>query len=556
MARVYDMAISAIRKVDQRHVIFFETSDYDQGTHPDNWVEPVDPAHKLAIEVHDYWSNPLSAPLYAVLQASQRWGIPVYDGEFGADLNSPLLATAVFNEYGIAWTYWSYCWEAEAGAITYERDPLMGVLDEPYPRLSSAPVSSFSVENVTYQGITVSEVIVNATFAGKSGWADFFIPEGFNVTSPTGVFSASSRTFNVTFDDGSVSLRLSPPPGYGFTGALFTIAATPSVPVAAIPFNVTAWVYSSQGLPVGNAAVLLLINGKEVASSTTNAQGMALFTLTVDQAGNISLEVELKQYPFVYGNAMVRVLPLPSLSLESPSAVPVDHEASLFASVSSQGAPVSGVSVSFYANGTQIGSSTTNSSGLASLIYVPKSVGATSLEASLSSYPSVSASGTLSVMPTTVVKEQLSLVVPSTATVGQSITLTAVVKYANGTPVKGALVTFCANGTQIGTATTGKRGTASLTYAFSKKGSVAISASTGGIASSVTVSVRETSSITACALLAVLAAAIVLSIYLAVRHFTRSKPVRRQKSEARQLAEDQRASLRILERAEAASTAA
>ncbi|WP_449462264.1 cellulase family glycosylhydrolase [Tardisphaera miroshnichenkoae] len=527
MARVYDMAISAIRKVDQRHIIFFETSGYDQGTHPSNWVEPVDPAHKLAIEVHDYWSNPLSAPLYAVLQASQEWDIPVYDGEFGADLNSPLQATMVFNEYGIAWTYWSYCWEAEAGAITYEKNPLLGVLDEAYPRLSSVPVSSFSIENVTYQGITVSEVIVNATFAGKSGWADFFIPEGFNVTSPSGAFSASSRTFNVTFDDGSVSLRLSPPPGYGFAGALFTIAEAPSAPAAGLPFNVSAWVYSSEGLPVRDAAVLLLINGKQVASSTTNSQGMAQFTATVAQPGNCSLAVELKQYPFVYGNRTIQVLPPPSISLEAPSTVPVGHQASLTASVSSQGSPISGISVSFYANGTPIGTAITNSSGLASLAYVPRSVGTTSLTASLSSYPSISASATMGVMPVTAVKEQLSLAVPSTATVGQSVTLTAKVKYANGTPVKGVAVTFYANGTQIGTSTTGEQGTASLTYAFSRKGLATLSASTDGLTSRATVSVQETSfSPELYILLAILVAVMVIGVYLALRHAMRSKPTR------------------------------
>ncbi|WP_449462091.1 cellulase family glycosylhydrolase [Tardisphaera miroshnichenkoae] len=512
MARVYDMTISAIRKVDQRHIIFFETTDWDQGTDFGIWVEPVDPAHKLAIEVHDYWTNPLSPPLYAALQASQQWDMPVYDGEFGAGMNSPLLATEAFNEYGIAWTYWSYSWGAGgADSINYQSNPFLGILDEAYPRLSSVPVSSLTVTNVTSNGF-VSEVIVNATFAGKSGWADFFIPEGFNVTSPSGAFSASSRTFNVTFDDGSVSLRLSPPPGYGFAGALFTIATLPSEPVAGVPFNVSAWVSYSNGSAIGNSAVLLLINGKQVASSTTNSQGMAQFTATVAQPGNCSLAVELKQYPFVYGNRTIQVLPPPSISLEAPSTVPVGHQASLTASVSSQGSPISGVSVSFYANGTQIGSAVTNSSGLASLAYVPRSVGTTSLTASLSSYPSISASATLGVMPVTAVKEQLSLAVPPTATVGQSVTLTAKVKYANGTPVKGVAVTFYANGTQIGTSTTGEQGTASLTYAFSRSGSTDVTASSNGMSTSSSVSVQEISKQKATSSLAVYAAIVVLIV--------------------------------------------
>ncbi len=492
MARVYDMAISAIRKVDQRHVIFFETSEWDSGTHPNNWVEPTDPDHKLALEVHDYWANPLSAPLYAALQASQEWDMPVYDGEFGAGMNSPLLATEAFNRYGIAWTYWSYCWEAETGAITYEKNPLLGVLDEAYPRLSSVPVSSLSIENSTYQGVTVSSVTVKATFTGKSGWADFFVPEGFNVTSPSGAFSPSSRTFNVTFYDGSVSLRLTPPPGYGFAGALFTIATLPSEPLAGVPFNVSAWVYSSEGLPVSDAAVLLLANGKEVASSTTDAQGMAQFTVTVDEAGNVSLAVELQKYPFACGNRTIQVLPPPSISLfESTSAVPVGHEVILTASATSQGAPVSRVSISFYCNGSYVGSTTTNSSGVATLVYIPKSVGAVSIMALLSSYPSVSASGKLTVIPATAFRIQISAKAPSIIMVGQAVTLTTVAKFTNGTPVKGADVSFSVNGTIVGIETTDVRGVANLPYVFSKRGIASITASVDGVNSSTSTSVQQ-----------------------------------------------------------------
>ncbi|MFQ1021513.1 cellulase family glycosylhydrolase [Tardisphaera saccharovorans] len=512
MARVYDMAISAIRKVDQRHVIFFETSEWDSGTHPNNWVEPTDPAHKLALEVHDYWANPLSAPLYAALQASQKWDMPVYDGEFGAGMNSPLLATEAFNRYGIAWTYWSYSWGVGGvDSINYQSNPFLGILDEAYPRLSSVPVSSLSITNVTSDGV-VNSVTVNVTFAGKSGWADFFVPEGFNVTSPSGTFSPSSRTFNVTFYDGSVSLRLTPPPGYGFAGVLFTIATLPSEPLAGVPFNVSAWVsFSSNGSALGGAAVLLLANGKEVASSTTDAQGMAQFTATVDEAGNVSLAVELQKYPFACGNRTVRVLPPPSISLsESPSSVPVGHGASLVASLSSQGSPVSGVPISFYANGTMIGTAVTNSSGMASLTYVPSSAGITSLKASLPSYPSASASGALTVVPFTA--ERLSLAVPPTAAVGQTVTLKATVNYLNGTPVRGAEVTFYANGTMIGTSETGEQGTASLTYAFSKSGSVNVTASSNDMSNSSSVSVQQVSRQKASSSLAAYAAIAVLIV--------------------------------------------
>ncbi|MGC8670274.1 MAG: hypothetical protein ACP5SK_00455, partial [Thermoprotei archaeon] len=188
----------------------------------------------------------------------------------------------------------------------------------------------------------------------------------------------------------------------------------------------------------------------------------------------------------------IQVLPPPSISLfESTSAVPVGHEVILTASATSQGAPVSRVSISFYCNGSYVGSTTTNSSGVATLVYIPKSVGAVSIMALLSSYPSVSASGKLTVIPATAFRIQISAKAPSIIMVGQAVTLTAVAKFTNGTPVKGADVSFSVNGTIVGIETTDVRGVANLPYVFSKRGIASITASVDGVNSSTSTSVQQ-----------------------------------------------------------------
>jgi len=382
MARVYDMAISAIRKVDQRHIVFFEASEYDAGTHPDNWVEPFDPDHELAIEVHDYWTNPLSAPLYAVLQASEKWDIPVYDGEFGANLNSALLVTRAFNSYGIAWTYWCYSWTGAGGSgnINYQSNPFLGVLDEPYPRVSSAPVDSLSIINVTSHGF-VSEVIVNVKLAAPSGWADFFIPEGFNATSP-GAFNPVTRTFNATFYNGSYELSLRAPPGYGMPSTFFTIIALPNPVPVGHPSNVTAWISFSNGVPLADKVVGFYVNGTEVGTASTNSQGMVVFRYVPSRVGNATVSAVLQGFPFIYGNLTLQVKPVtvkPSLSLTvaaSPSRVDVGSPTTLTArAVYSNGSAASSLAVYLYVNGSEVGKVITNSRGLAALSYTPMKPG-------------------------------------------------------------------------------------------------------------------------------------------------------------------------------------
>ncbi|XVE23021.1 glycoside hydrolase family 5 protein [Tardisphaera miroshnichenkoae] len=192
MARVYDMVISAIRKVDQRHIIFFETSSADRGVHEQYWVEPIDPEHQLVIELHDYEVPASNPTLYVALNASLRWHIPLFVGEFG-DTSDPTVmssAASVFDSYGLSWCYWNY-WSAEYALV------------QPYVTLSSAPLLSISQEEYG------SDVVVKVNISQPSGWAELFIPEGFELLNGSAQFNPATRCYNASVHDGVAYVRLS-----------------------------------------------------------------------------------------------------------------------------------------------------------------------------------------------------------------------------------------------------------------------------------------------------------------------------------------------------------
>jgi len=213
LARADNACIASIRKVDQRHIIFYESAHVAASVSPQYWVEPVDPYHQLAIEIHDYGygSNPAGsvAIVSAALNASNKWGVPVIVGEFGftEDVSSLLYYVSYFDAHGFSWCYWSYGYDNDetlpggrvGWIVTY-------ALEEPYPELSSSPLSSLSVQRSAFS----RAVTVKAQFSSAKGWALFFIPYGYS--NPPGSFNKTSRLLNVTYSDGQVLLNLEGPP--------------------------------------------------------------------------------------------------------------------------------------------------------------------------------------------------------------------------------------------------------------------------------------------------------------------------------------------------------
>ncbi len=226
IARLDNACIASIRKVDARHVIFYESGHWAASVSPQYWVEPNDPSHQLVIEVHDYGvaSNPAgsAAILSAAINASRSWGVPVIVGEFGYTHDVSYLYSFVksFDELGLSWCYWTYGVSTPSSSsssgspaefATFDSngrlDPIVPyVLEEPYPMTSSSPLTSLVVQRSPFS----RNVVVKASFSSKSGWALFFIP--YDYSGALEGLNETSRTVNITYSDGKVILSLQGPP--------------------------------------------------------------------------------------------------------------------------------------------------------------------------------------------------------------------------------------------------------------------------------------------------------------------------------------------------------
>jgi endoglycosylceramidase len=247
IARLDNACVASIRKVDARHIIFYESGHSAASVHPNYWVEPNDPSHQLVIEVHDYGvaSNQAgsAAILSAAVNASRSWGVPVIVGEFGYTHDVSYLYSFVksFDQLGLSWCYWTYGVSTPSSGspaefATFDSngqvDPIVPyALEEPYPQLSSSPLSSLSVQRSAFS----RAVTVKAEFSSPKGWALFFIPYGYS--NPPGSFNETTRLLNVTYSNGQVALNLEGPPvnwAYALgTAAVYIITAVIALGVVA-----------------------------------------------------------------------------------------------------------------------------------------------------------------------------------------------------------------------------------------------------------------------------------------------------------------------------------
>ena len=144
--------------------------------------------------------------------------------------------------------------------------------------------------------------------------------------------------------------------------------------------------------------------------------------------------------------------------------------------------PIEDATVTFKNGATTLGTAVTNSNGVA--VYTWET--------------STSGSASLTAVCSTVVSEAVSVSVvnpPSPSSVGlscdkeyivknKSVSLTAIVKDSNNTPIPNQTVTFKVGGTSIDTAPTNAIGIASITYTPTSAGTVSLTATAGSVTSS------------------------------------------------------------------------
>jgi len=182
-----------------------------------------------------------------------------------------------------------------------------------------------------------------------------------------------------------------------------TLTATPTSVTTGTSTTLTVTATYANGTPVSGQSVTFQVSGATIGATITGSNGVAQFSYTPTSAGTYTVLAYLTYAPSVSASASLTAtsptststkqtkVVWPSLTLSSSkSSIMEGSGITLTATATfSNGTPASGYSVGFYANGSGIGKATTTSSGQATLLYTPPTVGVVSLVANLLANPSV-----------------------------------------------------------------------------------------------------------------------------------------------------------------------
>jgi len=288
-----------------------------------------------------------------------------------------------------------------------------------------------------------------------NSWSQLPQPNGVNTTDKY-VYAEGINSFS-TFAPLTVKLStsLNVPDVTGYRNGVVDLTAT----------------LTSEGIPVVGKTVTFTIDGTTVGSADTAFNGVATLPYTLDTmvVGTYTLGAEFVGDANYYGSTGSANLYVyknnASMVVSDISGINgnlVQLQATLINETTET--PLSGKTVYFTVNGVSMGSSVTDSSGLAILDYtVMLTPGIYTINATFSGdedYNTTESIGTL-----TVYKNNTSIVVDDVNGLnGQDVNLQSTLTNQDGTPLNGKTIVFTINGTAIGSAITGTNGIATLNY--------------------------------------------------------------------------------------------
>ena len=286
-------------------------------------------------------------------------------------------------------------------------------------------------------------------------------PNPVNATFPgTNNYQPASATSTVQVGPTAVSTTLTVTPTTGTYGSPTTVTGT-------LTNNYT-------NTPVAGETVTLKLNGTQPCTGTTNASGVATCTITPSEPGGTytlsgSFGGDTTTVPTLLpstGSGTVVVTKAPTtVTYTGSTSITSGNSPVLSATLTSNGAPVAGQTVTFTVGGgssAQKCSGTTNSAGKVSCNICTFNQSASPLPITVS-YAGNSYYSTSSTSTSVTVNTPTSLSVSAvTGTTGKPTTVTGTLtNQVTGQGISGQSVTLTLNGTQSCTATTGSTGKAS-----------------------------------------------------------------------------------------------
>ncbi|KZX17419.1 Ig-like domain repeat protein [Methanobrevibacter filiformis] len=229
--------------------------------------------------------------------------------------------------------------------------------------------------------------------------------------------------------------------------------------------------------PLMGGTVIFYVDGSEVGRSVTNGSGVAVFSWKVNRVGNLKLDAVFGGTGFYLGSSNVS-----SMSVSKGSTFVVVPNFSgvyggnieLNATLKQNGFNLGNVTVIFYVDGSEVGRSVTNGSGVAVFNWKVNRVGSLKLGAVFGGTGFYLGSSNASLM--SVSKGSTFVVVPNFSGVyGGNIELNAILKH-GVSPLMGGTVIFYVNGQDIGRNITNSNGIAILNWKADQIGSLKLQA--------------------------------------------------------------------------------
>jgi hypothetical protein len=230
---------------------------------------------------------------------------------------------------------------------------------------------------------------------------------------------------------------------------------------------------TSQGTPLAGKTIDFTVNGISIGSNVTDGTGIATFSYLITLTpGTYAINATFTGDGGYYATDATGTL---NVHKNSTSTVLTDvtgvngQNVNLQATLTNQdGTPLAGKIIDFTVNGTFVDSAVTDDNGIATLSYLitltPDTYVINATFAGDSNYNNTYSTGIM-----TVYKNATILAVTDVTGVnGQNVQLKAILTNQDGTPLAGKTIQFTVNGADIGSATTGANGIATLAYTITQ----------------------------------------------------------------------------------------
>ncbi len=323
-------------------------------------------------------------------------------------------------------------------------------------------------ENTTliYPGVFVPDGITVNFSCDTSGVLSTLIGTTVNGMATT-IFTGKNNgtsTILTTINSQSVSLVITI-----LTSTLVTVSSSSGCKGDVV--NLTSTLKDKNNLGVSGKSIKFYVDGNLAGTATTNSSGIASLAYTITQnAGIYTLMAQfLEDASYAAGSGTNNLVVLTNLIPTNITLNPVsgfkDDKFNLTATLKdSKGNPLSAKTVSYYVNGSFVGSAATNDYGIATFLYtITQNAGNYPILAQFAqdlNYASANSSSTLQVKltPTTIT------VNPVSTFKGDNVNLTATLKDSKGNPLNNQIINYYINGIFLGSATTNSNAIASYLY--------------------------------------------------------------------------------------------